>query len=179
MAGGDLPDAVADVGAVDTALAEIREVQKTDPGRYWEDKSLQAQELALMQEKLSPESRGVRAVVAIRDSLDDEDWQALSVSFPGLSDAGLEALRDELASEPPPVMGGASFADVEAFRELPEARALLSEWGMAAPHKLAVLRERMWQISRRLGDDDYEDLGWWFDHLSGAEAAAVERVLAG
>ena len=81
-----------------------------------------------MQEKLSPESRGARAVVAIRDSLDDEDWQALNSSFPGLSDAGLEALRDELASEPPPVMGGASFADVEAFRELPEARALLSEW---------------------------------------------------
>jgi hypothetical protein len=187
---GERPGAVGGVAAADAALsrigedskaiesrlAELRGLRRTNAKRYWSD-TIQKEELALTEQlgdlKQASERQGrLKGVIEGVVSEAPEVEGSFSAVFDAMPAEAQEAVRNALAV-PVDVVRVASEEDLARFASEPAQKALADEWGRSAPRKLATLRER---IAPMLAADP--GLGHWFDGLKPAQRTTILKQLA-
>ena len=184
--------AVAPVDPSDTfASADVEQryrvmvARRMDRARAPADEARTALPVALVEEWESSggfETRlaqAQRGAITVLERLDPGDRAAFTGSFDALPEAVRSAIFSEISLGSTGSVRNASDADMDRFASTPEGGALMGEWGARANRNVAIVRDRIGRIIRRLSADDVTAAAAWFDDLPQEDAAAIYRMLVG
>lgn len=157
------------------SVTEGRALSVSD-NEYWSPAN-QANELQLMEEKLSPRGKGLAIVESIKQGA-GSDWSELASSFDALPDTCIEAVEAELGAGPVLMLTPANWDDMQRYRSVDYGAELIREWGHDAPARVAQVEARMQRLADSLSEPDFKSLLHWFNAASPEEQKAIERALA-
>jgi len=122
-------------------------------------------------------AKAQESAIAILDRLDPTSRPDFIAVFDGLPAGVRSALFAEISLGSSGSVRGASKTDVVRFASMPEGRELVGEWGHRASRHVAIIRDRIGRILKRMSADYAEAATAWFETLPSNQAAAIYRML--
>ena len=141
---------------VPTTREGFQALRESGSDEYWSP-AVQSAELSLVEAEHRSEAKALASIKRLENELADPT--TLTTTFDELPPAVIEAVGAELLGGLPTWPPPAGWEAEQNFKSLEEGKQLWREWGDTAPHKLAIVRERMWRIKERLSDADDAALG--------------------
>lgn len=118
-----------------------------------------------------------RSAITILERLDPIGRADFIAAFDGLPEAIRTTLFSEISLGSSGSVRQASDVDVARFASTSEGRDLVDEWGPRARRHVAIVRDRIGRILKRMSAEEAEAATEWFETLPPAAAASVYRML--
>ncbi len=127
-------------------------------------------------------TESVNRAMTILDQVPKADREGLEISLGGLSDGTRAAMVAELSRPRSEVVNHRTHdACAEALKDLEwkGCGPLLAEWGIGAPRRVGIARDRINQVIDSIpSDEEAAEFVRWFDNLTGPEMTAILRATA-
>lgn len=118
--------------------------------------------------------------ITILEHLHPDDRTAFTTSFDALPEGARAAVFSEISLGSSGSVRQASEAEVSRFASTVEGEALVKSWGHRASRNVAIVRDRIARIVRRMPAEDAAEATAWFEDLPSRSADAIySMIIAG